>query len=199
MRTLNDLGLCKKSKKKVEEWLQEWMDLFIKQANDKHAWVYRADFTKDDFFYFTDCKDILEKDPEAKAQENNLAIRNRKRKIMLQLFLKTLLGQNMGLITITCNHCGYRGCWINGLKDGNGHWVYCPKCKKTDIHVFPEGYDNCMDIIKREIVKKTTPSVSFLATQLLKEIQAYKYDHAVKNLHDPGSNPKPKKPKRGLQ
>ena len=154
MKTLNDLGLHKKTQKKVEAWLQEWLDLFVEQANGKHAWVYRANFEKNDFFYFTDCKDILEKDPEAKGQENNLAIRNRKRKILMQLFLKTLLGQSLGLITITCNHCGYRGCWIEGLKDGNGHWVYCPKCKKTDIHVFPEGYDNCMRTIQAEIAKK---------------------------------------------
>lgn len=154
MRTLNDLGLCKKSRKKVEDWLQEWLDLFIEQADNKEAWVYRANFETNDFFYFTNCKDILEKDPEAKAQENNLVIRNRKRKILLQLFMKTLLGRNLGLITITCNHCGYRGCWINSLKDGNGHWVYCPKCKKTDVHVFPDGYDNCMNAIKLEIAKK---------------------------------------------
>lgn len=159
MRTLKDLKLCKKSRKKVEEWLQEWLDLFIEQANHKHGWVYRANFEKDNFFFFTDCKDILEKDPEARGQENNLAIRSRKRKIMMQLFLKTLLGQNLGLITITCNHCGYRGCYIEGLKDGTGHWVFCPKCKKTDVHVFPAGYDTCMDTIKKEIIEKGFMSV----------------------------------------
>lgn len=202
MKTLNDLGLHKKTKKKVEDWLQEWLDLFEKQANHKHAWVYRANFEGNDFFYFTDCKDILEKDPEAKGQENNLAIRSRKRKIMMQLFLKTLLGQKLGLITITCNHCGYRGCWIEGLRDGNGHWVFCPKCKKTDVHVFPGGYDTCMDTIQQEIAKKTKlrgfsppPEIQTVpCAPFIKEIQAYKYEHAAKNTHDPGANPKPKHP-----
>jgi len=193
MKTLNDLGLHKKTRKKVEAWLQEWLELFEKQADNKEAWVYRCDFEKNDFFWFTNCKDILEKDPEAKGQENNRAIRSRKRKIMMQLFLKTLLGKSLGLITITCNHCGYRGCWIEALKDGNGHWVFCPKCKKTDIHVFPEGYNTCMNTIQTEIAKKTklqglsSPPPIVDETQrmkidlkckpLIKEIQAYKYDH----------------------
>lgn len=198
MKTLNDLGLHKKTRKKVEAWLQEWLTLFEEQANHKEAWVYRCDFAKNDFFWFTNCKDILEKDPEAKGQENNLAIRSRKRKVMMQLFLKTLMGKNLGLITITCNHCGYRGCWIEGLKDGNGHWVYCPKCKKTDVHVFPDGYDNCMDTIQTEIAKKCATStlstkcgkcekckgnckfpprlaLSTDSKAFIKELQSYKY------------------------
>ena len=158
MKTLNDLGLRKKTHEKVEAWLQEWLELFIKQADGKQGWVYRANFANNDFFYFTDCKDILEKDPEAKGQENNLDIRRRKRKVLLQLFVKTLLGKKLGT-TITCNHCGFSPCWIEGLKDGNGHWVYCPKCKKTDIHVFPEGYDNCMETIQTEITKRTLPDI----------------------------------------
>ena len=222
MRTLVDLKLHKKTHEKVEAWLQEWLDLFIKQANGKQGWIYRADFEHNDFFYFTDCKDILEKDPEAKGQENNLDIRRRKRKVLLQLFVKTLLGKKLGT-TITCNHCGFSPCWIEGLKDGNGHWVYCPKCKKTDIHVFPEGYDNCMRIIRAEINKKVPPSETVKCNKceeckkLIKGIQSYrynpilcqcalckslrnkklgnyKYKHAAKNLNDPGVNPKPKKP-----
>jgi len=127
---------------------------------------------------------------------------------MMQLFLKTLLGQSLGLITITCNHCGYKGCWIEGLKDGNGHWVYCPKCKKTDVHVFPEGYDTCMDTIKSKIITKTDElqidprcKYKFSTPEAEKDYKKFKesidkkYKHAAKNSHDPGANPKPKKPK----
>jgi len=199
MKTLDDLGLCKKSRKKVEDWLQEWLDLFIKQANGKQGWVYRANFEKNDFFYFTDCKDILEKDPEARAQENNLAIRSRKRKVLMQLFIKTLMGKKLGTI-IKCNHCSFEPCWIEGLPNGTGHWVYCPKCKKTDIHVFPEGYDNCMNTIKLEIAKRRNQSPIKICPdckKLIEEMQSYKYEHAAKNLYDPGKNPKPKKPLKG--
>lgn len=178
MQTLKDLKLSKKTHKKVEAWLESWLKLFEEQANGKHAWVYRADFIKDDFFYFTDCKDILEIDPEAKAEENNLAIRNRKRKILMQLFVKTLLGKNLGLITITCNHCKYRGCHIEGLKNGTGHFVYCPKCKKTDIHVFPEGYNTCMKLVQEkiaDITKNQTETFIEDCANLLDEIKSYKY------------------------
>jgi len=176
VKTLNDLGLCKKSRKQVEEWLQEWLELFIKQANGKQGWPYRADFEHDDFFFFTDCKDILEKDPEAKGQENNLAIRSRKRKVFLQLFVKTLLGKKNICDTITCGHCGFSPCWIEGLKDGNGHWCYCPKCKKTDIHVFPEGYDNCMNTIRIAIAQKTNKIlINPKCKKIIEEIQSYKY------------------------
>jgi len=137
---------------------------------------------------------------------------------MMQLLLKTLLGQNLGLITITCNHCAHRGCWIEALKDGNGHWVYCPKCKKTDVHVFPEGYDNCMNTIKLEIAKRRNQSpikISPDCKNPIEEIQSYKYEHgkriathanpstiikyehAAKNINNPGENPKPKKPSKG--
>lgn len=154
MRNLNDLKLTEKSRKKVEDWLTEWLDLFIRQANGKTGWPYRVDFEKDDFFYFTDCKDILKENPESKGQELNRAIVNRKRKVMLQLLMKTLLGYKNICDVITCGHCGYKGCWIESLKDGNGHWVYCPWCKKTDVHVFPGGYDNCMAEIQSQITDK---------------------------------------------
>ena len=108
------------------------------------------------------------------------------------------MGKKLGT-TIKCNHCGFEPCWIEGLPDGNGHWVYCPKCKKTDIHVFPDGYDNCMETIKQEIAKNLSeenPIMDVIPTPLLKEIQNYKYEHAAKNTHDPGDNPKPKKPNK---
>ncbi|GAG61777.1 unnamed protein product, partial [marine sediment metagenome] len=40
MKNLKELGLCKKSYKKVDAWLQEWLDIFIKQANGKEGWPY---------------------------------------------------------------------------------------------------------------------------------------------------------------
>ena len=154
MKTLDDLKLCKKSHKKVEEWLTEWLNMFIRQANGRTGWPYRADFEKDDFFFFTDCKDILSKDPESMGQESNELIRSRKRKVFLILLMKTLLGRKNICDEIKCGHCGYKPCWIDSLRNGTGHWVYCPKCKKTDIHVFPAGYDSCMQIIRTQIEQK---------------------------------------------
>ena len=192
MKTLDDLGLCKKSHKIVEDWLQGWLDLFIKQANNKEAWVYRANFEENDFFYFTNCKDILEKDPEAKGQENNLTIRSRKRKILLQLFVKTILGQEVINSTIKCGHCGFSPCWIESLGDGTGHWTFCPKCRKLEVQVFPDGFDTCIDKIKLVIAKRRNEEekiscpgckktrhmlINPKCKNLIKEIQAYKYEH----------------------
>jgi len=201
MKALKDLGLCKKTQKKVEEWLQEWLILFKEQADYKSSWVYRANFEENDFFYFTDCKDILAKDPEAKGQENNLTIRSRKRKIMLQLFVKTLLGQEVINSTIKCSHCGFSPGWIDSLRDGTGHWTYCPKCTKLEVQVFPDGYDTCMAKIQRKLRNTVTippdgfsrykESLTVLhgfvppppmkidpkCKKAIEEIRAYKYEH----------------------
>ncbi len=217
MKNLNDLGLNKKSRKKVEDWLTEWLDLFIRQANGKTGWPYRADFEKDDFFYFTDCKDILKENPESKGQELNRAIVNRKRKVMLQLLMKTLLGRKNICDVITCGHCGYKGGWIESLSDGNGHWVYCPWCKKTDVHVFPDGYDNCMteiqfritDKLLKATVKGFTPppgspvdmnkvnskeQMKFLedGRKIIEKKQLYKYKPEGKQLTKTPINPDPR-------
>jgi len=151
MKNLQDLKLSKKSKKIVEDWLLEWLELFRKNSDNRPYWVYRLDFENSDFFFFTGCQDILSKDPEARAVENNKQIRIRKRNVFHQLLIKTLLGQHIPICKIKCNHCGFEPCEINGLDDLGGHWVYCPKCKKTDIHVFPSSYDTCMLEIKNKV------------------------------------------------
>jgi hypothetical protein len=199
MKTLNDLGLCKKSRKKVEDWLQGWLDLFVKQANGTQGWVYRADFEKNDFFFFTDCKDILEKDPESKGQESNLDIRSRKRKIMLQLLMKTLLGQKATNCIAKCSHCGFDPCLLEALKDGNGHWSYCPKCKKLEVQVFPEGFNNCMNTIRMEIAKKLAPLNTIKIHPEYKKLMTEKPIEKVKQILTSGDKEKIKCPKCGYK
>lgn len=151
MRTLKDLKLSKKATAIVEEWLGEWLELFQRQADHRPYWVYRVNFDKSDFFFFTGCKDILSKDPEARAVENNKTIRVRKRNVMFQLLIKTMMDKRIPICKLECNHCGYKNCYIDSLPDLGGHWVYCPKCHKTDIHVFPMSYDTCINNIKKQI------------------------------------------------
>jgi len=130
MKSIKDLGLPKKEQKKIETWLNQWLDLFIKQADGQEGNVHRADFENDDFFYFTDCNDILIKDPEGKSVETNPKIRARKRKVRLQLLIKTLLGYNFDR-PLKCTHCGYEKCSIDATV--NGHYTYCPHCKKISL------------------------------------------------------------------
>jgi hypothetical protein len=152
MKTIDDLKLSKKAKAVVKTWLDEWLNMFIAQAQGREGTVHRADFVKDDFFYFTDCTDILSKDPEAKGQENNRSIVNRKQKVMLQLFVKTLLG-TVNCKKIKCSHCGYSDRYIGPLSNGTGHFMYCPHCKYTTICTYPLGYKSCIDDVKRKAIK----------------------------------------------
>jgi hypothetical protein len=135
MRNLKDLKLRKKTEAKVQEWLTDWLTMFVEQADGKEGNVYRADFANEDFFYFTDCNDILAKDPEGKAQETNPNIIRRKQRVHLQLLLKTLLGEKIGK-KIKCTHCGYEDRYIGKMY--NGHYVYCPKCHYLSLNGYLE-------------------------------------------------------------
>ena len=149
MKTLKDLKLRKATKERVQEWLKDWLELFIAQADGRQGNVYRADFQKGDFFYFTNCNDILAKDPECKARETNPKIIKRKQRIMLQLLIKTLLGENVGK-KIKCTHCGYEDREINSIY--NGHYTYCPKCQYLTIN----GYLDTMAESTKQVLAKLT-------------------------------------------
>jgi len=163
MKTLKDLKLSKPTEKKVEAWLQEWLDMLIKNANGREGTVYRANFENNSFFYFTDCTDVLGNDPEARGMENNRRIQIRKRVIMSQLLIKNLLGRT-DWIKIKCSHCGYPDRWIDGIGDGFGHFIFCPRCWYTTIGTYPGGYLTCMPCINKKLRTK------YIADAKLKEI-----------------------------
>lgn len=150
-KSIDEWGLCKKSTKKVKKELKKWLQLFLEQSQGRSGNVYRADFLNQDFFFFTDCKDILSKDPEGTGQEVNLEIRKRKRNVFNQLFVKTLLGEKLGK-KIKCSRCGYDEVYINGFN--GGHFTYCRKCQKTDICTYPDYYGTCIDEIEKQLIKK---------------------------------------------
>lgn len=163
MKTLKDLNINKLDKLKIERWLQEWLDMLIKIANGREGTVYRADFENNDFFYFTDCTDVLSKDPEAKGMESDRRIQIRKRVVMSQLLIKNLLGKT-DWIKIKCSHCGYENRWIDSIGDGFGHFIFCPKCWYTTIGSYPGGYISCMPCISKKLRDK------YAADKKLKEI-----------------------------
>ena len=153
MRTLKDLKLTKQTEAKVKAWLDEWLEHFIEAAQGETANVYRADFDKMDFFYFTNCNDVLSKDPESLGDESNLTIRKRKRTIMLQLFVRTLLGEELGT-KLKCSHCGYPEMHIDGTDNGGGHFTYCPKCHYTAFNTYPEFYAEFIKYMKMKLIEK---------------------------------------------
>jgi len=147
MKTLNDLKLSKKTKEKVWDWLSGWLDMMIEQANGEEGTVIRANFPEDDFFFFTACKDILNKDPESKSSETNPLIHKRKSKVMMQLLLKTLMGMKVGRKS-PCSHCGYEDRDVQGMY--NGHFVYCPHCGYLVIN----GYIDTMEESVKGVMTK---------------------------------------------
>jgi len=153
MKTIEDLKLPKRYKCRIKAWLEEWLNMLIAEANGRQGTVYRANFEKNDFFYFTDCTDILSKDPEAKGQEENREIQIRKRVVMSQLLIKNLLGQTNWKKN-KCSHCGFENRWIEVIGDGYGHFLYCPRCHYTTIGTYPGGYATCMENIRIKIAKE---------------------------------------------
>lgn len=147
MRNLKDLKLRKKTEAKVQAWLQEWLNLFVIQADGRQGNVYRADFEQEDFFYFTSCDDIISKDPEFLAQETNSDVMRRKQRVHLQLLMKNLLGEFVPK-KIKCSHCGYEDRYIGKMY--NGHYVYCPKCH----YLSANGYLETMGVSITELMAK---------------------------------------------
>jgi len=172
MKTIDDLKLSKKAKAIVKDWLQEWLDMMIRQANGQQGNVYRADFKKLDFFYFTDCTDILSKDPEAKGVEDNRSIVIRKRIVMSQLLLKNLMG-TFKRLKIKCTHCGFDDVYIASLKTASGHFKWCPKCFKTDISTYPNSYDTCVDSMRKQLRKKYLGDIVEPTEATQKDLEKY--------------------------
>lgn len=148
-KPITEWGLSCRDYVKVKKELNKWLKLFIKQANGRAGNVFRADFIKDDFFFFTSCADLS---PESKGVESQLSIRTRKRKVMMQLFIRTLLGEKLGKV-LTCTHCGFVGERIEASESLGGHFKFCPKCKKTTIVTYPRYYNILLDEVK-EYVKR---------------------------------------------
>lgn len=115
--------------------------------------ISRSDFGSMDFFYFTDCRDILAKNPEQKGVEMNLEVRNRKRAKLLTILMARLLGRDVDR-KIKCSHCGFDEGFEDGFKDGSGHYTFCPKCFKTTFCIYPPGYNNCISLLKESLEKR---------------------------------------------
>ena len=149
--TIKDLKLNKRNETKVKVWLETWLNHFIELANGEEGNVRRANFEEMDFFYFTDCRDLVSKEVESTGQEQSLKMRRRKRMILFQLMLKNLLGRTT-YTPVPCSHCGYKEIYFGGV-DG-GHFDYCPKCGKTNVCTYPNFYDEAMKLVVAQLIEK---------------------------------------------
>jgi hypothetical protein len=150
-KAIEQWGLDKKALRIVRRELRIWLKLFKKHAEGREGTIYRADAVKNDYFFFTDCRDLVSKEVESRGQEHNKKIRKRKRSVYAQLIIKNLLGNVKRIIT-PCSHCGYPEVYVGSIDSGN--YDFCPKCGKTVIVTYPAYYSKCADEIKEEVRNK---------------------------------------------
>lgn len=137
LQTLDELKLCPKSKRKVQKWLETWLSHLIEQAGGQQGNVYKADFLNMDFFYFTNCQDILAADPLLKDPKNQRKMRWRKSNVLVQLFVKSLLGRQLAKKR-PCTHCGAED--TETLYCQNGYWIWCKKCKRVILDTYAPDF-----------------------------------------------------------
>lgn len=135
------------SKKVVTRELKKWISLLTDYADGRTGNVKRFNLLTKDFFFFTDCKDIVAKDPEFLAQETNYDIIRRKQYVFMQLVLKQLLRGPYKKI-LKCSHCGQPE---EIKKTINGHYRFCPHCQKISmVGYMPTAKESLNYIIKEE-------------------------------------------------
>lgn len=138
----------KHDEKMVIRWLRLVLKQLMKNADGREGTVHRADFYNNDIFYFTDCSDILKDDPEPKSHEANRQIQTRKRYVMLQLLIKSLLGEVKLKKIGPCSHCGSDEQTIVWLR--NGHAYFCKNCQ----YIRFGAYLSDCDVIAKEAKEK---------------------------------------------
>jgi len=197
MENLKELGLKPKDRLKVQNWLNRWMQHFKRMANGNRETVERYDLENLDFFYFTDCRDILSKNPESKGVEDQEAIKRRKKAIEYKLLFEYLLGNKLGKKR-PCSHCGNEDRIIDSLGDGTGHFLFCPKCGMTTVVTYPIGYETCINRIQGILQQKyKTDFTKFLPLQKEKKHKCCgkcrnKYSARINDVPN-GENPRLKK------
>jgi len=165
MKTLNDLDLKAKDKAKVRAWLMGIVRHYKKMSDGDRETVHRFDIDNLDYFYFTDCRDILSKNPESKGVEDAETIARRKRAIEYKLVFETLLGKKLGRKR-PCGHCGNDDRIIDSLRDGTGHYLFCEKCGMTTIVTYPIGYKTCIEAMMTRLqIKNKVRFQKFLPLQ----------------------------------
>ena len=135
LKYLNEMEFeSKKDLKMVKKELRKWIKEFIYRADGRVGSIEKCDFKNNEFFFFTDCTDILGKDVEHLAFEENYLIRRRKRNVMFSLFLREFIGEKIKTSERKCSHCGFSPMDID--VSGNGYYRHCPKCKRVILDTF---------------------------------------------------------------
>jgi len=152
-RFVDEWNLGFKAKSVVKRELRKWRDVFIERANGETGSVEKCDWKNDELFFFTDCHDLMGDNPESKAVEDEMLIRRRKRNVMMQLFLKQLVGDKIKIAQKKCSHCGFEPMDIEGA-GSDGYYRYCPKCSRLVIDTYVPGMWKTMKNVEKDMVVK---------------------------------------------
>lgn len=156
-KSIKEWGLDPTTEKIVRKELEKWLSMFKDYAEGAEGNVYRADFTNPEafrrLFFFTDCRDILSKNPESRGDELGKTIRLRKRYVLMQLLIKNILDGPIKK-EMKCTHCGDNNVWIDSLSNLGGHYKFCPKCGKTDLCIYPFSYEKAVETLRSDLKKR---------------------------------------------
>ena len=153
LKYIDEWGLDKRTKRIVKDYLREWLLEFIDRADGQMGNPQKLNWKEDEVAFFTDYRDILSKTKESRCYETDSRIRKRKRNVLMQLFLRQLLGDEIKLPLLQCSHCGYAPMDFEGCE--NGYYRYCPECRRI---VFDSLVSNILldtlNNVRKEIVEK---------------------------------------------
>lgn len=152
LKFLDELNIDNKSKAIVKDALKKWIDEFIKRADGRTGNVMKCDFKEADYFFFTDCKDIIGMETEEEGIGKKFRIRKRKRDVFLSLFLKQFIGDKIDFGNRKCTHCGFDPMDFEHMS--GGFYKYCPRCERIIMDTYiPYLRQDILFIIKEFGVK----------------------------------------------
>ena len=147
IKRVKDWGLDKDSEKIVRKELRKWVKEFISRADGRKGTVRKYDTIKDEYFFFTDCRDIV-------SGKSDASMGKRKDNVDKSLLFKDLLGE-LKINPIECTHCGFIGIDITNIN--GGFFKYCPECHNIIINTYLSNVEICIPEIiefKEKIVKE---------------------------------------------
>lgn len=155
---LDELELDEPVKQKVKDWIMGWVLEFQRRADGQQGEVRKLDWKHDDVFFFTDCRDILDKDMKDVKEDDIGRIGRRKQNILIQLLLRQLMSDTVKVEESSCSHCGFKPMEIHSCSDGGlGYFHLCPRCGQivlvSNIMGFSGSAIGVSDFIGKHILK----------------------------------------------
>jgi len=139
IKYLDEWGLDNMARKIVERELSNWVEEFMRRADNARFKVEKCNFKTNDLFFFTTCHDKLKDNPEETGIETSVAIRSRKRNICYALLIRQLSGEKIPQWNGECSHCGNKNMVIKHCGNSS-YFRFCPDCKRYVVDTFQSDF-----------------------------------------------------------